>query len=187
MACFLPSFKIIIKYRLSKSLLNVAILNFSQQWWLFMLKKNGKSSSIVFLFDCFETSWRCFNPVLIFCIGRWKDFKHAINYRIVCRFLAPSIFLLILPSFFFTCFVNIRFFPLTYTCIHTRWLSVLNCTGQRRLYEVLCETSCFYLCSKAESTCNNTLTNYTECPSVVQDAETRPFCFHVLKRLCLHM
>ncbi len=134
MACFLPSFKIIIKYRLSKSLLNVAILNFSQQWWLFMLKKNGKSSSIVFLFDCFETSWRCFNPVLIFCIGRWKDFKHAINYRIVCRFLAPSIFLLILPSFFFYALCKHSFFP-AHLHLHTH--TMVKCSKLYRTKAVV--------------------------------------------------
>lgn len=106
-----------------------------------------KSSSIVFIFDCSK-------PVLIF----WKDFKHAIKYRIVCRFLAPSVFLFILPFFYALRFF--LFYPTSahfqsHTCIHTQWLSVINCTEQRRSYKVLCETSCFYLCSKAESTCNN--------------------------------
>lgn len=59
MARFLPTFKIISKYQLSKHRKRIKRRNFkffAMKMIVHALKKKGKqSSSIVFLFDCFET------------------------------------------------------------------------------------------------------------------------------------
>lgn len=110
-ACFLPTFKIISKYRLSKSQFRI----FLQQRRLFMLKKKKeKSSSIVFIFDCSK-------PVLIF----WKDFKHAIKYRIVCHFLASSVFF-VYSTFCFV-FKKTRFVFFLSTSAHLHTHTTVKC------------------------------------------------------------
>lgn len=137
MARFLPTFKIISKYQLSKHRKRIKRRNFkffAMKMIVHALKKKKENKAAVL---CFFLIVSKLQLELIFC---WKDFKHALKYRIVCRLLAPSIFFVFF--FLYCCFLKTRFFfllllsilnPITYIYIHTQWLSVINCGGQRWL------------------------------------------------------